>query len=312
MQPFFVTSGNMTADRRYEFAQQSWKRGDLDAAADVMRQAVELAPDFAAAWFALGEIQDARGHRDEAIAAFRKARDHDRDDRHGAGLHLMRLGVEAMGAMPQAYVRTLFDQYAPGFNRALLETLNYRGPRIVRDAVRDVLKAEQRDENFHRAIDLGCGTGLAARAFARNAAEIVGYDLSPGMIEQARQACLYDRLEVADMVEALRKEADDSADLIFSADAIVYLGDLGPLFAEVVRVLTADGLFASTLETHDGDGVVLGQGLRYQHAASYLGEALRTAGMQQLHLARASTRDESGVAVPGLVVVARRTRVPPC
>src|SRR5689334_16062910 len=98
MQPFFVTSGNTTADRRYEVAQSYFKRGDLAAAADVMRQAVELAADFAAGWFALGEIQDARGLREEAIAAFRKARDHDREDRHGATLHLMRLGVEAMGA----------------------------------------------------------------------------------------------------------------------------------------------------------------------------------------------------------------------
>src|SRR5512139_1395248 len=187
MQPFFVTSGNMTADRRYEFAQQYFRRGDLDAAADVMAQAVELAPHFAAAWFALGEINDARGKREEAIAAFRKAREHDRDDRHGATLHLMRLGAERMGEMPEAYVRTLFDQYAPEFNRALLETLNYRGPRVLRDAVREVLARQAREERFRRAIDLGCGTGLAARAFARTANEIVGYDLSSGMIEQARQ-----------------------------------------------------------------------------------------------------------------------------
>jgi predicted TPR repeat methyltransferase len=304
MQPFFVTSGNMTADRRYEFAQQYFKRGDLVAAADVMRQAVELAPDFAAAWFALGEIQDARGLREEAIAAFRKARDHDRDDRHGATLQLMRLGVEAMGAMPVAYVRTLFDQYAPEFNRALLETLNYRGPRILRDAVREVLKAQAREERFRRAVDLGCGTGLAARAFARTAAEIIGYDLSSGMIEQARQTGLYDRLEVADMVEGLRKEADGSADLIFAADAMVYLDDLAPLLAEVARVLSADGLFACTLETHAGEGVVLGQGLRYQHAPAYVGEALRNASLRGLHLRPASTRDESGVAVAGLAVVA--------
>ncbi len=141
----------------------------------------------------------------------------------------MRLGVEAMGEMPEAYVRTLFDQYAPEFNRALLETLNYRGPRVLRDAVREVLKAEGRDEQFRRAVDLGCGTGLAARAFARSAAEIIGYDLSPGMIEQARQIDLYDHLAVADMVEALRGETDGSADLIFSADAVVYLSDLAPL-----------------------------------------------------------------------------------
>jgi predicted TPR repeat methyltransferase len=306
MQPFFVTSGNMTADRRYEFAQQYFRRGDFDAAADVMAQAVELAPHFAAAWFALGEINDARGRREEAIAAFRKARDHDRDDRHGAALHLMRLGAEQMGAMPQAYVRTLFDRYAPEFNRALLDTLNYRGPRVLRDAVRKVLTKDGREERFRRAIDLGCGTGLAARAFARTAAEIVGYDLSSRMIEQARRLELYDRLEVADMVQAVRGEADGSADLILAADAVVYLSDLAPLLAEVSRVLSSGGLFACTLETHDGDGVILGAGLRYAHSAGYVSEALTKAGLAQLHAASVSARDESGVPVPGLVVVARR------
>jgi predicted TPR repeat methyltransferase len=304
MQPFFITSGNMTADRRYEFAQQYFKRGDLDAAADVMAQAVELAPHFAAAWFALGEINDARGRREEAIAAFRKAREHDRDDRHGATLHLMRLGAEEMGEMPEAYVRTLFDQYAPEFNRALLETLNYRGPRVLRDAVREVLTKEKREERFRRAIDLGCGTGLAARAFARTAGEIIGYDLSSGMIEQARQLNLYDRLEVADMVQALRGEANGSADLIFSADAVVYLSDIAPLLSEVSRVLSSDGLFACTLETHEGGGVMLGAGLRYAHSAGYVAEALERSGLTQLHAARVSTRDESGVPVPGLAVVA--------
>jgi len=306
MQPFFVTSGNMTADRRYEFAQQYFKRGDLDAAADVMAQAVELAPHFAAAWFALGEINDARGKREEAIAAFRKAREHDRDDRHGATLHLMRLGAEQMGEMPEAYVRTLFDQYAPEFNRALLETLNYRGPRLLRDAVREVLAKDAREERFRRAIDLGCGTGLAARAFARTANEIVGYDLSSGMIEQARRLNLYDRLEVADMVQALRGEADGSADLIFSADAVVYLSDLAPLLSEVARVLSFDGLFACTLETHEGEGVILGVGLRYAHSAGYVGDVLVRAGLKRLQAERVSTRDESGVPVPGLAVVARR------
>lgn len=306
MQPFFVTSGNMTADRRYEFAQQYLRRGDLDAAADVMAQAVELAPHFAAAWFALGEINDARGRREEAIAAFRKAREHDRDDRHGATLHLMRLGAEQMGAMPEAYVRTLFDQYAPEFNKALLETLNYRGPRVLRDAVRQVLSTEGRDERFRRAIDLGCGTGLAGRAFARSATEIIGYDISPGMIEQARRLDLYDRLEVADMVQALRAEADGAADLVFSADAVVYVADLAPLLAEVARVLAAGGLFVCTFETHEGEGVILGAGLRYAHSAGHVSETLRRAGLVQVHAARVSTRDEGGSPVPGLVVVARR------
>ncbi len=119
MQPLFVTSGDMQADRRYEFACQFWKRGDLEAAADIMRQALERAPDFASAWFSLGEIRDSLGDRDGAVAAFRRARDCDADDPHGASLHLMRLGAEPMGEMPPAYVRTLFDQYAPKFDKTL-------------------------------------------------------------------------------------------------------------------------------------------------------------------------------------------------
>jgi predicted TPR repeat methyltransferase len=65
-------------------------------------------------------------------------------------------------------------------------------------------------------------------------------------------------------------------------------------------------LFACTLETHDGDGAILGAGLRYAHSAGYVSETLQRAGLTQLHAARVSTRDESGVPVPGLVVVARR------
>lgn len=306
MQPIFVTSGDPTADRRYEIAQQYFLRGDADAAADVMRQAVERAPDFASGWFALGEIHDARGMRDAAILAFQKAYELDAEDRHGARLHLMRLGAMPIDAMPAAYVRTLFDQYAPVFNNALLNTLNYRGPRVLRDAVLAALGELGRPVQFWKAIDLGCGTGLAARAFARMTSEMVGYDLSPGMINEARQTGLYDRLAVADMVEALRSEADASADLIFAADAVVYLGELAPLIAEAARVLTASGLLAFTTETHHGEGIVLGEGLRYAHSAAYLRRTIAAAGLVLLRLDEVSTRDESGKPVPGLVVVARK------
>ena len=33
---------------------------------------------------------------------------------------------------------------------------------------------------FKRAIDLGCGTGLAATAFAKEVDHFIGIDLSPG------------------------------------------------------------------------------------------------------------------------------------
>ena len=77
------------------------------------------------------------------MAAFRKARAADPDDRHGASLHLMRLGAEEIAAMPSAYVQTLFDQYAPRFESALVGDLGYRGPALLFKAVLSARGARQ-------------------------------------------------------------------------------------------------------------------------------------------------------------------------
>src|ERR1700685_3639245 len=111
----FFSSGDLIADRRYEFARDLQLKGDLVAAADLLQQAIELAPGFVSAWFTLGEIRAQLGERDAAMPACRQAREADSTDPHGASLRLMRLGAEQISDMPQAYVRTLFDQYAPKF-----------------------------------------------------------------------------------------------------------------------------------------------------------------------------------------------------
>src|SRR5213082_779729 len=87
----FLSSGDLIADRRYDFARDLQLRGDLPAAADLLLKAIELAPNFASAWFTLGEIREKLGERDAAVEAFRKAREADPLDRHGAAMHLMQL-----------------------------------------------------------------------------------------------------------------------------------------------------------------------------------------------------------------------------
>ena len=72
----FLSSGDPVADRRFEFARDLQLKGDLVAAADLLEQAVELAPNFPSAWFLLGEIREKIGQRDRAIAAFRRAVEH--------------------------------------------------------------------------------------------------------------------------------------------------------------------------------------------------------------------------------------------
>jgi predicted TPR repeat methyltransferase len=302
----FLSSGDLLADRRFEFARDLQLKGDLPAAADLLLQAIELAPNFASAWFTLGEIRHELGERDAAVAAFRKARASDPDDRHGAAVWLMRLGAEELSAMPRGYVQALFDQYAPRFEAALLDGLGYRAPQLLFKAVLAVRAPAKKPAFFKRAIDLGCGTGLAAAAFAKGVDHFIGIDLSPGMIEQARGTGLYAQLEVADMVEALREQPETSAELVLAADAMVYVSDLAPVFCEVKRVLTAGGLLAFTVETYDGDGVIIGAGRRYAHGADYIRKTIGTAGLTLAHLEEASPRTEDNVPVRGLVAVASK------
>ena len=303
----FLSSGDLMADRRFEFARDLQLKGDLPAAADLLLQAIDLAPDFASAWFTLGGIREELGEREAAIAAFQKAQACDAGDRHGAGLRLMRLGAAPLAGMSQAYVQTLFDQYAPRFESSLVGDLDYRGPELLFRAVLRVRSAERKPAFFKRAIDLGCGTGLAASAFAREVDHFIGIDLSPRMIERARGTGLYAELEVADMLQGLVAQPAASANLILAADAMVYVADIAPVLEEAARVLVSGGLIAFTTETHDGEGVIVGEGLRYAHGVAHVSAAVESAGLKLSLLEDRSARNEDNTPVPGLVAVAEKT-----
>jgi predicted TPR repeat methyltransferase len=219
----------------------------------------------------------------------------------------MRLGADELSEMPPAYVRQLFDQYAATFDTALVGSLGYRGPSVLFEAVLSACQPHRKPANFKRAVDLGCGTGLAAAAFAEMVDQFIGIDLSPGMIEKARATGLYAELKVTDMLEGLRATPDFGVDLVLSADAMIYVADLFPVLKEASRVLASGGLLAFTSERHDGDGVIMGEGRRYAHSTSYVRASIEAAGLVVLRLEEHSARYERGVPVPGLVVVAEKS-----
>jgi predicted TPR repeat methyltransferase len=298
--PLFISSGDLIADRRYDLARGYAADGDLAAAADLYAQAVELVPGFASAWFALGETRAALGDRDGAVAAFGRAHASDPDDRLGARMRLASLGAADPATRElHGYVRTLFDQYAPRFDRAL-EDLGYRAPALLRAAV------TEHGTRFGTMLDLGCGTGLSGAAFRPHVDWLVGVDLSPKMIEEARKKGLYDRLAVGDIAQFLSGEQEAGVDLVIAADVFAYVADVGEVCAVVTRVLTPGGLFAFTVETHAGEGAIVGAKMRYAHSADFVRAAIADAGLTLVELRSESSRTENRIPVPGLLAVARK------
>lgn len=310
-----ATSGNLLADRRYAYAEAAFAEGDLAATIDLARQVLDLAPDFAAASFLLGQAlegeyerqgrsTDARATYHDATRAFEAARAADPADVLGAGLRLARLGIgEPLGAMTPGYVRALFDEYAIRFDRHLVRSLRYRGPDLLGDALRRACSRLGRPFRFGLALDLGCGTGLAGEVMRGRCHRLAGIDLSLAMVERARRKSLYDELATGDLVDWLATRPEAEADLALAADVFVYLGDLQPAFAAARHALAPAGLLAFTVQAAEGDGVTLGDDLRYAHGERHLRTLAAASGFEVALLEAASTREDRGVPVRGFLVV---------
>jgi predicted TPR repeat methyltransferase len=210
--------------------------------------------------------------------------------------------------MPEGYIRSLFDGYAPAFDRALGEGLDYRAPDLLLDAVQRACEGGRM--KFGSVLDLGCGTGLAGAAFRPYSDWLVGVDLSPGMLAQARGKGIYDRLIEAEALAFLEREAAIGAryHLILAADVFVYFHELTPIVEAIEHVLQPGGLVAFSVETQEsesaGDGVILRETLRYAHSATHVRTAMAAGGLTLISLDSAATRTEKGVPVSGLIAVA--------
>jgi predicted TPR repeat methyltransferase len=298
------SSGDLLADRRYGYAEGAFEERDFAGAAELAAQVLELAPDYAPAHALMGRARAALDERDEAVAALSQALALDPEDALGVRLDLAGLGaLPPESAITPGYVRALFDDYAPRFDRHLVKNLDYRGPELIHAAVRRAATDLVRPLRFARMLDLGCGTGLVGRLFQNDADRIEGVDLSPGMLAQARKTRAYAALHEGELVAALRGFPEQSTDLVTAADVLVYLSALEPVFAEVRRVLAPRGLFALTVEACAGADVLLGAGGRYAHSEAYLRRLAAESGFEVARFEQVSTREDRGEPVPGFLLV---------
>lgn len=293
------SSGDLIADRRADYAEVLFAAGDVAAAAEVMRGAVDLAPRWTAGWFRFGEVLAETGDSAAAAEAWREALRLDPEDRLGASLRLSLVEPSGMPVTPPVlFVETLFDQYAEKFDVSLIEKLDYRVPELLFEQI--IAAGPHR---FKHAVDLGCGTGLMGEQLRSIVDRLEGFDLSAAMLRKAEVKRIYDRLEKVD-VTALEL-AEGKPDLVTAADVFMYVGALEGIFARIAAMLRPGGLFAFSVERHDGpESLVLRPSRRFAHSEAYLRELLATNGFTILSLASATIRQDAGGPIEGLIVAA--------
>ena len=303
--------------------------GRADAAVEAARETALLYPGIAVAALALGEALLAARYLPTAIAEFQRALRLDPamdEARYAIGCAWLEAGEPdkafdalapldseripgleeklarstAMRAQPRSdagYVRHLFDQFSADYDTRMLGQLCYGAPRILRELALLVIQPPRKLV----VLDLGCGTGLSGAAFGDMTSRLDGVDLSPRMIEKARERGIYDSFAVADIETALAN-ITNQYDLILAADTLVYLGDLEKIVAGAARALKSDGHFLFTTEKKDGETFELGPKRRWRHSESYLREQAAHAGMEISGLLECVPRTEAGQPVAGFAV----------
>lgn len=278
--------------------------GRSEAAAVSAGRAVALAPGHVTAHLNHGYALSAAGRREAAARAFRTVLE--LEPGHDAARYFLAAleGGTPPEAAPPGYVREVFDRQAATFDAHLVGSLDYRGP--------EVLSALARRCGAHpgsSVLDLGCGTGLMGAALNDLARRMVGIDLSPRMIERARERGIYDDLVAGDAAAVLGTAAG-RFDLIAAADMLIYLGDLRPMLAAARRVAADGALLVFSLECPPGNatpgpGYVLQPSGRFAHSLGYATDAAAAEGWRVVADERFDLRLEGGRPVSGLACAMR-------
>ncbi|MDB5550100.1 MAG: SAM-dependent methyltransferase [Rhizobium sp.] len=303
-----LSSGNITADRRAEYAKMLSENGDHTAAAGLMQNALDLVPNWAAGWFQLGELAEKAGDKPRAVDAWRKMLEFDPNDMFGAALKIAKIEGRTPALPPSAYIATMFNDYASRFDESLVEKMQYTVPAELSALVTAHLGSGHK---FFNAVDIGCGTGLFGAEIAANCYRLEGYDISDSMLAKAAAKKIYNHLGRAD----LSLPPDQSglfgsprrADLVSAADVMMYLGDLKAAFANVAQLIKPDGVFAFSVEKSSlEDGFELRNSLRYAHSETHVASMLFANGLETIATEEQVIRMDAGEPITGLLFLTRR------
>jgi predicted TPR repeat methyltransferase len=262
-------------------------------------KALAIEPELSESWLGRADALHELKRLDEAILAYQTAREKGCDAEF-IQCTLASLGAEAAPkSAPKGLVIALYDRYADQYDRHVADSLKYRTPELLSDVIARSLPATKLD-----ILDLGCGTGLFGARLRARARTLTGVDISPNMLQLARERGIYDSLVCEELVEFLRTRSEQF-DIAVAADVFVYIGDLSDVFEAVRRRLRPGGLFCFSVEAGRDDDFVLGARLRYAHSAAYLRRLADEHGFALEAFESSVIRHDNGEEVLGHLAVLR-------
>ena len=275
-----------------------------EEALSCFQAAVALAPGYKAARRNLGLLLQALGAWQASAQAMEELCRIDPEDQTAQHV-LAALRGQTTPRAPHGYLKDMFDSYAASFEQYSIDVLNYRAPEQLRQSVDLHLMETGGTRRFGPVLDMGCGTGLVARAFQDVSDHVVGIDLAPKMVEAARASGLYAEVFEGELEDFFAATADSPTpfDLVLSADLFIYIGDIEAIVRTVAERLSADGLFAFSVEHGETTDFELRQTGRYAQSEAYVRRLARQSGLEVARVDPVVLREEKGQPVDGRVYV---------
>jgi predicted TPR repeat methyltransferase len=327
-----------TAEARNNLGLALARLGKLNEAINSLEKAIELDPHYGDAWLSLADAYCSQGQLQKAVDAYQRCIRFNPDfveayynlsiaqhelkllpdtieslqrtielaPEHTAARHMLAaLSGDTPDTAPQEFVTSLFNQYSDSFETDLINRLEYTIPAQLRE-----LFSENVPDNTHllKAIDLGCGTGLSGQAFHDIVDYLAGIDISPKMLEHAKEKEIYDSLFLGDVCEQLL-QLPDTFDLFIATDVMIYIGNLEPLFNSVSSKANPGAYFTFSVESQQHNDFILQPTGRYAHSTAYISRLTAASGFTVFAQKQTGIRKEDDSWIPGEIYILQKKTV---
>lgn len=276
-------------ETNYDLGVRFAARGKLHDAIFRFQMALKARPGWADAYYQQGLCHMRLEKFDKAAQDFAAALQH--APTHQDARYLLavvapeRVPADKMPtSMPAHMVQGFFQEIAPNY-AAIEKESNYQAPVKMVEALRPLLPSLS--ELY--VMDAGCGMGHLAMRWRKVASHLIGVDVTPGMVEQAKAAytasgdTLFDEVFEGDIRALSQYAPAGSQDVVLCGNVLQFVGALEGFFHEAAQCLKPSGLLAITVEpytpgvTGKGFGIVRSSA-RFGHHITYIQQVAADCG----------------------------------